>query len=219
MCPLDCWSAQTAELSRHFKVYLPERRGHGRTPDVDGLITLSAMADDTAAFMDRLGISNARVAGWSDGGNVGLILAMRRPDLVARLIALGCAANFDGVTFDHAEMHPTLDMMPPIVIDWYNNLSPDGPEHLPIVFDKIAKMWTSEPTHELSEFAAIQCPTLIMTAQRDVATIEHAAAMMRAIPNAQLAVLPGAGHMVMFEKPELVNKLFLDFFAEDPSPV
>jgi pimeloyl-ACP methyl ester carboxylesterase len=212
MCPIDTWSAQTEALARTYRVYLPERRGHGRSPDVDGPITLSVMADDTAAFMDHFRISQARVAGWSDGGNIGLILAMRRPDLVSRLIALGCAANFDGTRFDHAEMNPTLDKMPQMVIDWYNDLSPDGPEHLPIVFEKIAKMWTTEPTHELSEFSAIQCPTLIMTAQNDVATIEHAAEMMRAIPTAELAVIPGASHMVMFEKPELVNMLFLDFF-------
>jgi pimeloyl-ACP methyl ester carboxylesterase len=214
MCPIDTWSAQTEALAKQYRVYLPERRGHGRTADVDGPITLSLMADDTAAFMDSVGISNARVAGWSDGGNVGLILAMRRPDLVGRLIALGCGANFDGYRLDHADMNPTLDKMPQMVRDWYNDLSPDGPDHLPVVFDKIATMWTTEPTHDLSEFAAIQCPTLIMTAQVDVATIEHAAEMMRAIPNAQLAVVPGASHMVMFEKPELVNKLFLDFFAE-----
>jgi pimeloyl-ACP methyl ester carboxylesterase len=213
MCPIDTWNAQTRALAEHFRVYLPERRGHGRSPDVDRPITLSVMADDTAAFMDRIGISNARVAGWSDGGNIGLILAMRRPDLVSRLIVLGCAANLEGTRFDHAEMNPTLEQMPPMVVDWYNDLSPDGPEHLPIVFSKIARMWTTEPTHDLSELTSIVCPTLVMTAQNDVATIEHAADMMRAIPDAQLAVIPGASHMVMFEKPDLVNQLFLDFFA------
>jgi pimeloyl-ACP methyl ester carboxylesterase len=103
-----------------------------------------------------------------------------------------------------------------MAIDWYNELSPDGPDHLPVVFAKLVQMWQTEPTHDLSELEQISCPTLVMSAQEDVATIEHSAAMVRAIPTAQLAVLPGSGHMVMFEKPDLVNMLFLDFFSEPP---
>jgi pimeloyl-ACP methyl ester carboxylesterase len=113
-------------------------------------------------------------------------------------------------------MQPTLDALPPMVIDAYKSLSPDGPDHLPIVFDKIARLWTTEPTHELEELALIKAPTLVMMAETDVPTVEHAAAMTRSIPDAHLAVIPGADHMVMFQKPHVVNTLFLDFFADEP---
>jgi pimeloyl-ACP methyl ester carboxylesterase len=56
--------------------------------------------------------------------------------------------------------------------------------------------------------------TTTVAPDRDVVRIEHAAAMKRAIPDAQLAVIPGADHGVMFQKPELVNRLILDFLED-----
>ena len=52
------------------RVYLPERRGHGRTPDVEGPITYEIMAQDTIAFMAAVGLPSAHVVGWSDGAVV-----------------------------------------------------------------------------------------------------------------------------------------------------
>jgi pimeloyl-ACP methyl ester carboxylesterase len=219
MTPIETWEAQTQALAEQYQVYLPERRGHGRTADVAGPITYGLMAEDTAAFMDALGITNARVAGWSDGGNVALILAMKRPDLVRKVILLGCAANIEGYgdKFDNLK-ELTLDALPPMATDAYKALSPDGPQHLPILWEKIARLWTTEPAHDLSELSAIGCPTLVMQGDDDVATFEHIAAMARAIPDSQVAIVPGTDHMVMFEKPELVNRIFLDFFADEQAP-
>lgn len=219
MTPIETWEAQTAALAQQYQVYLPERRGHGRTPDVDGPMTYQVMADDTAAFMDALGITNARVAGWSDGGNVGLILAIKRPDLVGKLILLGCAANIAGYgdKFDHLK-ELRLEDLPPMATEAYKALSSDGPDHLPVLWEKIKTLWTTEPAHEISELSAIRCPTLLMQGDDDVATLEHIAAMGQAIPDSQIAIVPGTDHMVMFEKPELVNRLFLDFFNDEQAP-
>ena len=76
---IETWEAQAAALAERYRVYLPERRGHGRTPDVDGRMTYEAMAADTAAFMEALGIGPAHLVGWSDGGSVALYVALRRP--------------------------------------------------------------------------------------------------------------------------------------------
>jgi len=57
-------------------------------------------------------------------------------------------------------------------------------------------------------------PTLLMLGDRDVLTVEHAVAMLRAIPHAELAVIPGASHALLFEKPDLANRLILDFLSE-----
>ena len=78
-----------------------------------------------------------------------------------------------------------------------------------MVFDKLARMWTTEPTHDLPELRALQAPTLVLLADDDVVTVEHAAGVAAAMPDAQLAVVPGTDHALIFEKPDLVNrKLF-----------
>ena len=69
-------------LAEHFHVYLPERRGHGHTPDVEGPITYQLMADDTIAFLERVVARPADLVGHSDGGVVALLIGIQRPDLV-----------------------------------------------------------------------------------------------------------------------------------------
>ena len=70
------------EFAQHFRVFRPDRRGHGRTPDVEGLITYEQMARDTIAFLERVVGDLAYVLGHSDGAIVALLAALKRPDLV-----------------------------------------------------------------------------------------------------------------------------------------
>jgi len=74
------------ELTRHFRVFRPDRRGHGRTPDVDGPITHELMARDTIAFLEQVVGAPAHLLGHSDGAPVALLVALERPDLVRRLV-------------------------------------------------------------------------------------------------------------------------------------
>src|SRR5262249_15667391 len=94
---------QGAVLAEGFRVIVPDRRGHGRTADVEGPISYAVMADDTIAFMDALGTGPAHVVGWSDGGDVGLLVAIKRPDLVRRLVTIGSNFSADGLTREAAE--------------------------------------------------------------------------------------------------------------------
>jgi pimeloyl-ACP methyl ester carboxylesterase len=107
--------------------------------------------------------------------------------------------------------------LPPFIREAYDRLSPDGPDHFPIVFERLLAEWRTEPRHELAELAelgAIAARTLIVIGDRDGVTVEHAAGMQRAIPDAQLAVVPGADHFLTFQKPDFVNHLLRDFLAE-----
>src|SRR4029079_18369992 len=75
----------TPRIAERYRVFSPERRGHGRMPDVEGPITYEIMADDTIAFIDALAIGPAHVVGWSDGAHVGLRTALRMQDLAAHM--------------------------------------------------------------------------------------------------------------------------------------
>jgi pimeloyl-ACP methyl ester carboxylesterase len=224
---IESWGAQVPALAEHYRVYLPERRGHGRTPDVDGPTGFDIMARDTIAFMEALEISSAYIVGWSDGGNVGLEIALVRPDLVGKLVIIGAGDDFDVMQPDGpkytAELraqaeHLTPDALPPMLREAYEQLSPDGPDHFPIVFDKLIAAWRSGPGHALNDLASIAAPTLVLVGDDDIITVDHAAAIQREIPGAQLAVVPGTDPLLQYEKPDLVNRILLDFLADEQAP-
>jgi len=217
-CPAETFDGLTLGLAEAYRVYLPERRGHGRTPDADGPITFEIMAQDTIAFMDALDIRDAHLVGWSDGAVVALHVAVLRPDLVRKLVLIGAALNHDGLPAQVREMLTagmTPEILPPFLRQLYANVSPDGPEHFEVVFDKLTATWATEPNFALSELERLSAPTLFMLGDGDMVTVEHAAAVQRAISDAQLAVVPGASHGLPMDKPEFVSRLVVDFLAED----
>lgn len=213
----DSWYGQLPALAERYRVYAPERRGHGRTPDVEGPVTTELMAEDAVAFLEALGTGPVHLVGWSAGGTVALRLALRRPDLVRKLVLISSGISREGSTaadlamVDEANTSVLAGMFRP----QYEPLSPDGPEHFPVVFDKWLRMWREEPDIELSALSALRLPVLVMQGDDDGVRVEHSAAIARALPDAQLAVLPGTSHVAPLEKPELVNRLLLDFLAEE----
>ena len=218
MCTAETFDGQTPALAEHYGVYLPERRAHGRTADVHGPITYEIMAQDTIAFIEAVGIERAHLVGWSDGALVGLLVALWRPELVGKLVLMAQSLNWQGLRPELAAFagHMTKEMVPPNLTQAYAALSPDGADHLDAVLDKVLQLWNTDPAFALSDLERVAAPTLVLAADDDVTlSIEHAAAMQRALPDSQLAVVPGTSHAVPMEKPELVNRLILDFLAED----
>ena len=83
----------------HFRVIAPEQMGQGRTADlVDRPLHYHDMAEDTLELMSQLGIGSARVIGYSDGGIIGLDMAIHHPKRVTSLVVTGATARFDGNT-------------------------------------------------------------------------------------------------------------------------
>jgi pimeloyl-ACP methyl ester carboxylesterase len=214
---IECFREQTPALAERFRVILPERRGHGRTADIEGPITYELMAQDTMAFMEALGIGAAHLVGWSDGAIVGMLVAMSRPDVVKRLVSIG--GNFDvgGLTEEFVAYvrQATAETYYPPAVEMYKQTSPDGPEHWPVVFEKIMRMWLTEPQIGPQEFATIKAPTLVMSGDRDIVKLEHTVDLFRTIPGAQLCVVPGTSHFLLVEKPDLVNRLITDFLTAE----
>jgi len=223
LCTVETLQPMAPALAEHYEVYLPERRGHGRTPDVDGPITYGNMAVDTIAFLDAMGLRSVRLIGWSDGGNVAMLVALARPDLVSKLVVIGAAAHRDGYTGEQIELFEAWRGRPSPAImagfkQMYGAVSPHGPEHFEVIFAKLGESWAHEPDLSLGDLGRVAAPTLILLGDDDVLTVEHAAAMVRALPDAQLAVVPGTSHAVVMEKPEVVNRLLLDFLATEQVP-
>lgn len=219
LCTNEAWAAQMPPFAQHFRVIAPERRGHGHTADVAGPLTYTAMAADMIGLLDRVVGTPAHLVGHSDGGIVALMIAIARPDLVGKVVAIG--ANYDpsGVAPEVQEMFartaPDSAEMATLR-GAYERYSPDGPGHWPIVYEKFVELIRREPNISLEELVRISAPTLVLVGDDDVVSLEHTVAIFRAIPNAELAVIPGTSHAVPEEKPELVNRIVLDFLQIEP---
>ncbi|MEU6645402.1 alpha/beta hydrolase [Saccharomonospora sp. NPDC046836] len=201
-------------LAKEFRVYTPERRGHGHTPDVPGPLTVSVMAEDTIAFLEQVVGGPARLAGYSAGAAVALAVALRRPDLVERLVLISGAFHAEGMLFT-----PTAGgTLPPEVVQAYAEVSPDGVEHLPVVVDRVVEGFAAEPGHDYAALAGVGCRTLVLAGDDDLVTPEHTLALYRGIPDAELAVLPGTSHLLLLEKPQLCAAIVGEFLTGDAIP-
>jgi pimeloyl-ACP methyl ester carboxylesterase len=219
LVPNESWGMQMPEFSAHFKVLAPERRGHGRTPDVDGPLNYDDMAADTIGFLEKVVGSAANLVGWSDGGIVGLLVAIERPDLVRKLVVIGANYDLAGLPAELQEGlgHVTADsedMAMPRAL--HVAVAPGGLESWNTLYEKFQVMAHSQPHITLEELGRITAPTLVVSGDDDLPTLEHTTTLYRAIPNSQLAVVPGASHAVAMEKPDLVNRIVLDFLEKEP---
>jgi pimeloyl-ACP methyl ester carboxylesterase len=209
------WAPTLDAVAAHFHVFTPERRGHGRTPDVAGPITYELMAQDTIAFLERVVGGPAELVGCSAGASLAVHVALRRPDLVRRLAVIAGVFHRDG--WEPSAIDPNAS--PPEVLErGYAELSPDGPEHFRVVYAKLARMNWEEPTLTTADLSGVTSRTLVMVGDDDEVTLEHAIAMYRGIPDAELAVVPGTSHGLLHEKPALCNAILVDFLTTDPVP-
>ena len=209
------WAPNLDAFAAHFHVFTPERRGHGRTPDVEGPITYALMAQDTIAFLERVVGGPARIVGCSAGASVALQVAVRRPDLVPGVVVVSGVFHRDG--WIPSAIDP--DAGPIEILErGYAEQSPDGGDHYPVVHAKLTRMNWEEPTLTASDLGRATSRTLVMLGDDDEVTLEHAIAMYRGLPEAELAVVPGTSHGLLHEKPALCNRLIVDFLTTDPVP-
>ncbi|PRH77599.1 alpha/beta hydrolase [Streptomyces solincola] len=217
-CTNDTWGVLRTDLAAHNHLFLPERRAHGHTPDVPGPLSYQDMAEDTAAFVEAVMGEPAHLVGWSDGGIVALLLAVARPDLVRKIVVIGAGFRPAPECFADPAM---LDAMTPdgdelaFFRELYASVSPDGPDHWPVVAAKVLDMWRTQPTLTTGQLAGIGASTLVVSGDDDLVSLEHTIALYRALPDSRLAVVPGASHLVPLEQPDTIGRLIHEHLARD----
>lgn len=181
-----------------FRVIAPEQMGHGRTGDaMDRDFHYHDMAEDTVELMRQLGIDSAVVVGYSDGGIIGLDMAIHHPDRIKALVVTGSNTRTDGYTPENLVWERTFDPADLPVTGVFAQGSPDGPGHWPVVLERLRRMWLAEPAFTREQLEGIVAPTLIIVGDRDIVTPEHAVEMFRTIPRSRLCVVPDVGHGAM----------------------
>lgn len=158
-------------LSKHFTVYTMDSRGHGHSTRVEELHYCD-MADDMIAFMDQLDLRDVIFYGFSDGGIIGLLAAMRC-DRIGMLITSG------------ANLTPAGVMAPFRLI---------AKAAYAVTKDPKMKLMLDEPDISTDELAQIKVPTVVMAGEKDLVLGKETAKIAMAIPGAKLRIIPGEGH-------------------------
>jgi len=198
----------TALASSHTVIAV-DSRGQGRSTDSAGPLTYAAMGDDMIKLMDSLHIRKADVVGWSDGGIVGLDMAMKHPDRIAKLVAIG--SNYDVKGLDpRLFTSGFLEQEAADVKPFYDAVAPD-PKHFPVLMKKIVHMISTEPHYTATELGRIRAKTAIVAGEHDLILRAHTDALAHAIPGAKEIIVPGASHAGPLEQPDTYNRIVAGF--------
>jgi pimeloyl-ACP methyl ester carboxylesterase len=195
-------------LAQTFRVVQPERQGHGRTPDRPGDLTYAGMSEDTLALVEAMELDRPHVVGFSDGAIIGLEAAMSRPELIGKVVAIGPNVSVSGLT-DEA-----LEWLRDVTPASWDRERPRRHRDWPVFGQKVIDMLRREPEIPLQDLARITTPVLVIGADHDMIRLEHLVAIHRAIPGSQLCIIPGAGHELTVEQPDLVAELTRRFIGQ-----
>jgi pimeloyl-ACP methyl ester carboxylesterase len=174
-------------------------QGHGRTADIDRRITCEQNADDIAALLKHLKIEKADFFGDSFGGAIAVMMAVRHPTLVRRVVSYG--SPLAPLPKDVATVVTSDSELVRWEREEYQKVAPDR-THWPTFFAKVLKSGMEWRGFAPDELKAINAPVLIACGDHDLIPVERCAELSRMIPNAQLAVIPDASHFVLFSEPE-----------------
>lgn len=196
-------------IEHNKTVYAYDRSGHGRTGYREGAFDMNHQRDELIQFLERVVREGAHLIGHSDGANCAVMVALKRPDLVKSVVAIGPALNPKDLVFDAPEnVSPSVEDQAE-----HDALSPDAPELFPRKFAECFAMWARDPQISPAELGAIKAPTLFLQGDDDVISNATAELYAKSVKDGRLSIIAGASHDVIKEKTELVQGALKDFYA------
>lgn len=197
---------QIPALANRFKVFAIDTRGQGKSIDTTSTsFSYDLFASDVKALLDSLQLRQVNVLGWSDGGNTGLILAMRHPEYVKKLVVMGANIFSSKEAIDEKmlkQVHSDLEALE-------RETSTKSK-----VTSRLLRMLLTEPNLVFSDLQSINCHTLILAGQKDIIKTSHTKQIAASIPKGRLMILKGASHSAPEEDPEIFNKAVLEFLEK-----
>jgi pimeloyl-ACP methyl ester carboxylesterase len=231
---MDMWNTRLVnQLAQHYRVIVFDNRGMGNSTSSDRDYTIRLFADDTAGFMDALGIKKAHVMGWSMGTFVAQELALGYPEKVDKLILYAGAPGGNEAVPPSPEVIAVLTnttgtdrergerlfgvLFPPA---WLKE-NPDPSNYFPRVTEMSEAMNIQRQDAAIeawngtySRLPALQQPLLLITGEQDL-IVPSANSLLIAgqVPHAWVVRIRGGGHGLMYQYPDDVAGVILTFLA------
>ncbi len=197
------FQAQIDEFSKRYHVYAIDTRGHGNTPRGDKAFTIRQFAEDLLGFMDGHRIEKAHLLGFSDGGNIAAIFALRYPERVDRLILNGANLNAGGIRRSTQIPIETAYK----IVSRFADKSESARRKA-----EMLGLMVNDPNISPSELAGIQAKTLVIAGTDDVVRKEHTKLISDSIPGAELIFIKG-DHFIAGKRPGEFNQAVLEFLS------
>lgn len=159
-------------LSSDFCVYALDSRGHGESDPVDNL-SYDEMAEDVAAFIKKKRIKRPILYGFSDGGILGLLVAIRHPGILSKLIISGANLKPSGLK------------------NWFLQQCKENYEE---TGSPLIELMLNNPKISFEELHRVHIPVLVLAGENDLVKTSHTKALQRHLPNSQLQILEGEEH-------------------------
>ncbi len=198
------FQGQTDVFAERYHVYAIDTRGHGQTPRGERPFTIRQFADDLLGFMDEHQIAKAHLLGFSDGGNIAMIFAMRHPDRVIRLILNGANLNPGGVK---------RATQIPIEIGYRIAKRFAGKSDSARLNAEMLGLMVNDPNVSPEELSAVQARTLVIAGTRDMIRKSHTRLIADSIPSADLVFIKG-NHFIANRHPDAFNRAVLAFLRD-----
>ena len=209
----DIWANQVRDLMTDHKVIVADSRGHGRSTRNADPYSYDLMASDYLALLDYLKVDKVALVGWSDGGIIGLDIAMKHPERLTKLFAQAANATVDGVKPDVMENKTFVAYIDRCGAD-YKRLS-KTPDQYDAFVEQISHMWATEPAYSDADLGKITVPTAIVLGDHDEAiSREHTDHLAQVIPGAEEIILKNASHFAMLQDPAGYTQAVRDFLAQ-----
>lgn len=202
----DCayFTRQIDSFSENFHVIALDTRGHGQTPRGEAPFTIRQFAEDLLAFMDQHNIEKAHLLGFSDGGNIAMVFALKYPERVGKLILNGANLDASGVK---------RKIQIPIEIGYriakfFARKSPKAKKNA-----EMLGLMVNDPNVNPEELSRIQNKTLVIAGDNDMIKDQHTRLIAQSIPVAELCILQG-NHFIANKNPQSFNEAVLRFLRK-----
>lgn len=210
------WGPFADALAQDYRLIIPDLRGHGWSTEPASSFSTLRSSDDISALLNSLGLRRVRAIGLSMGGFVLLHLATREPDRISSLVLVSSASQLP----DQARAivrSMSMESLPGVVRDLYRSCAVHGEDQMRGVVDLVRSYEndTDDVNFSAAQLHRIRARTLIVQGDRDrLFPVENSLEMYRAIPNSELWIVPGGGHVPILgdHKPEFlrVTRAFLN---------
>jgi pimeloyl-ACP methyl ester carboxylesterase len=202
---IEAFTYQIPEFSKNYRIISVDTRGQGKSTEDGKAFTYDLFAADMNSFLDYLKLDSVNIVGWSDGGNTGLIMAMKYPRKVKRLVTMGANVFIN--------KSAVVKGLIPAINKAIERVSQDT-TYTAKKSVRLLTMLLTEPRYQFDDLKVIQSPVLVLAGEKDLVKAKHTKGIAASIPRGTLLIAPKESHYFPANNSKVFNRIVLDYLKK-----